>query len=254
MNPLIFKDLIKVIDHEKPTIHAKISCQLPIFGLKTIFMMKKNLNLFCLPFLLLMSLLFCVNSFAQNFQVKDLRVGDVLLVSLNCMQCRYIESETNSTFSHSGIVVENLNGEVVVAQALGALHKLSLKDFLKPITPGSVVTVMRSRESGKNSGFKKLNSIFEEHFLGLPFDGDYLWNNFDSRGYEKIYCSELIYKLLNFVLDRKLIPGKLSYQKHYDYWKKLYRGNVPENAVGNSPAMIFDDTLNFNFLGNLKLN
>lgn len=182
--------------------------------------------------------------------LNDLQNGDVLLISLNCMQCRYIESETNAPFSHSGIILETALG-LKVAQALGTVHLTDIKKFLKPVTPNSKVIVVRSRESDVNEKFKILLKIFEQKFANLPFDGNYLWNNFDNLGNEKIYCSELILKLLNEVLEKKLQPEILSYEKHYDYWFKVFRGVVPANEIGNSPASFYKDQENFEIVGQL---
>ncbi|MBC7540845.1 MAG: hypothetical protein H7281_18635, partial [Bacteriovorax sp.] len=62
-------------------------------------------------------------NFARAF---DLKAGDVLLISFNCYECRVIESETNSKFSHSGVIVKNELSEILVGQSLGqvALYPL----------------------------------------------------------------------------------------------------------------------------------
>lgn len=182
---------------------------------------------------------------------SDLKVGDVLLISLNCMQCRYIESETGAPFSHSGIVLE-IQPVLKIGQALGTVHSIELNKFLKPITPKSKVVVVRSKEHKTNENFVELNSLFNKHFLNLPFDSDYQWNNFDQQGREKIYCSELLLKLLNYILVDKLAPEILSYHKHYDYWFKVFKGNVPMNEWGNSPASFYRDSTHFEIVGQLE--
>jgi len=77
------------------------------------------------------------NSFALT--VNDLQVGDVVLLSLNCMECRVIESETNSLFSHSGIVVIDQDKKVTIAQSLGSVALYSFADFTRNITPKTFV-------------------------------------------------------------------------------------------------------------------
>lgn len=182
--------------------------------------------------------------------VGDLKVGDVVLISLNCMQCRYIESETGAPFSHSGIVLQT-KPEVLVAQALGSVHVTSLEKFLKPITPKSLVAVVRSNEFRNTNFANRLVKNYYDQFEGLPFDGQYLWDNVDELGREKIYCSELILKLLNTVLTKPLAPEILVYQKHFDYWSKVFRGNVPLNEWGNSPASLYRDREHFEYIGQL---
>lgn len=84
--------------------------------------------------------------------VTDLKAGDVVLLSLNCYECRMIESETESLFSHSGVVIVDETGRTRIAQSLGRLDHFSFGDFTKNITPGTKVHVYRPRE------FKTLSS------------------------------------------------------------------------------------------------
>jgi len=71
-------------------------------------------------------LLLPINCFAL-----ELQSGDVLLISFNCYECRVIESETNSTFSHSGVVITSMDKEISVAQSLGSVGLFSLENFKK---------------------------------------------------------------------------------------------------------------------------
>lgn len=216
--------------------------------------MKKLASLKLVSVLLFFSVILNPMVLAGEFKTvhsSNLQIGDVLLISLNCMQCRYIESETNSQFSHSGIVLE-VHPKIIIGQALGSVHAADLSKFLKPITPNSKVVVVRSREREFNLEFTKLSKNFNEKFLNLGFDGDYLWDNFDQSGKEKIYCSELVHKLLNTILVNKLQPEILSYNKHYDYWFKVFKGNVPQNVWGNSPASFYRNSTAFELLGYLE--
>lgn len=186
----------------------------------------------------------------------DLQNGDVLLISFNCYECRVIESETNSSFSHSGVVVKNENHEIRIAQSLGSVALYPLEQFLKNKTPGTSVSVYRPKQ------FRKLEvqesralednmlSIFNSEFKGLPFDSKYLWNNFDSKGRELLYCSEFIAKFLDHFLSQPTVPFPLSYKKNEDYWLKYFKGSIPEGELGNSPAAFSHDD-RFSFVGTL---
>lgn len=200
------------------------------------------------------SVFYTAHSYASELDIikeNQLEVGDVLLISLNCMQCRYIESETGAPFSHSGIVLQ-VYPTLTIGQALGSVHTTSLFNFLKPITPKSKVVVLRSTEFKSGHKFGELLSIFKKYFFNLPFDNEYRWDNFDQNGQEKIYCSELILKLLNYVLEKKLSAEILSYNKHYEYWFKVFKGNVPMNEWGNSPASLYRDSNHFEIVGHLE--
>lgn len=188
--------------------------------------------------------------------LKDLRAGDVVLLSLNCYECRMIESETESLFSHSGVVVIDEEGNAKIAQSIGRVAMDTFTDFTKNKTPGTFVHVYRPRELKSLAGihYEKMASSmrdnFNSHFKGAPFDSKFAWNNFNSQGEELLYCSEFIAKFLDFFLSEKTKIAPISYSKHYDYWFKYFRGNVPLNELGNSPASFSRDS-RFEFVGKI---
>jgi hypothetical protein len=204
--------------------------------------------------ILLLGSFLATNVFALT--VKDLRSGDVVLLSLNCIECRVIESETNSLFSHSGVIVFDQDQRVRVAQSLGNVALYSFADFTGNITPGTFVHVYRAREFKKLSQFKKtmlektMLDVFNEKYRGAPFDSKYIWNNFNSKGEELLYCSEFIAKFLDNFLTQKTVTTIITYDKHYDYWIKYFKGLVPENELGNSPASFSRDN-RFEFIGTI---
>lgn len=206
--------------------------------------------------LILMLLIVCFNNAFAAFGVKNLEAGDVVLLSLKCYECRVIESETNSLFSHSGVVITDESGQKRIAQSLGKLDHFSLKDFTKNITPGTFVHVYRPKEFLNLSKTERLNlektllDLFNSKFKNAPFDSLYLWNNFNSQGIEILYCSEFIAKFLDHVLSLKTIPSPISYKKHIDYWTNYFKGVVPEGELGNSPAAFSRDP-RFEFIGTI---
>ncbi len=203
--------------------------------------------------LILITALFWTSSLF-GFDTKDLRSGDVLLLSLHCYECRMIESETESLFSHSGVVVLNEQNELRVAQSLGRVALYTIKDFTKNITPGTYVHVYRAKEFKNLSPRKKTElsftmlDVFNEQFAGAPFDSKYIWNNTNADGKELLYCSEFIAKFLDTFLKEKTNLSIISYSKHYDYWLKYFKGQVPMNELGNSPASFSRDH-RFEFIG-----
>lgn len=194
------------------------------------------------------------NAFALS--LKNLEAGDVVLLSLNCFECRVIESETDSLFSHSGVVIVNEKGEKRIAQSLGRLDQFSFQDFTRNMTPGTFVHVYRPIELKNLSALKRQNlektllDIFLSKFKNAPFDSKYRWNNFTASGTELLYCSEFIAKFLDHVLTQKTIPFPISYKKHFDYWLKYFNGDVPEGELGNSPVSFARDP-RFEFIGTL---
>ena len=204
--------------------------------------------------ILFIAALVSTNVFALT--VSDLRSGDVILLSLNCIECRVIESETNSLFSHSGVIVFDQDQKMKVAQSIGNVALFSYADFTRNITPGTFVHVYRPREFKSLSLTKKamleksMLDVFNEKYRGAPFDSKYIWNNFNAQGVELLYCSEFIAKFLDNFLTQKTSISIISYNKHYDYWTRYFKGNVPENELGNSPASFSRDN-RFEFIGTI---
>lgn len=186
----------------------------------------------------------------------ELKAGDILLVSLNCYGCRVIESETNSKFSHSGIVIKNELNEIRIGQSLGFVALYPIEQFLKNKTPGTVVSVYRPKEflnlklEFQKSLEQKMLHVFNTYFKGAPFDSRYIWDNFDQEGRELLYCSEFIAKYIDHFLNSPTIPYPLTYNKNFDYWFKYFNGDIPEGTPGNSPASFSYDE-RFIFVGNL---
>lgn len=167
-----------------------------------------------------------------------------------------IESETESLFSHSGVVILDEAGNVKIGQSIGRVAMDSFADFTKNKTPGTFVHVYRPKELSKLSEvqYDKLTmsmlDTFNTQFKGAPFDSKYVWNNYNAKGEELLYCSEFIAKFLDNFLTSKTKLAPISYSKHYDYWYKYFRGNVPVNEMGNSPASFSRDS-RFEFIGKI---
>jgi hypothetical protein len=164
-----------------------------------------------------------------------------------------IESETNSHFSHSGIVIADETGELKIGQSLGMVALYNISDFLKNKTPGTKAYVYRSLELEKKSESeisKSMLNVFNQNFKGNLFDSKYLWDNYDSSGRELLYCSEFVAKFIDSFLTFKTIPFPLSYQKNYAYWFSYFHGKIPEGELGNSPVSISVDD-RFHFIGTI---
>lgn len=205
---------------------------------------------------IIFGLLFLVSLSAHALTASDLKAGDVVLLSLNCYECRMIESETESLFSHSGVVVVDEQGRTRIAQSLGRLDHFSFAEFTKNITPGTFVHVYRPKELKNLTKEKRallekvMLDVFNEKFKNAPFDSKYIWNNFNANGVEYLYCSEFIAKFLDHFLTKKTITAPISYKKHYDYWSKYFKGQVPDGELGNSPASFSRDD-RFEFVGRI---
>lgn len=172
--------------------------------------------------------LFCLSSMVQAARYQ---AGDVILVSLPCYICSLIELEENSKFSHIGIInIEN--GQPVVYEARGSVKKTSMKSFLNLLKADRVIRIIRLPMV---FNAKELRYYFEEFYEGLDYDRGFLWNNFDEHNNEKLYCSELVYKMLSHFWDFTLKPKKMHFDQHPDIWFKYFKGNVPAGKMGLAP-------------------
>ena len=206
--------------------------------------------------IMILFLFISITSNVFALTLTDLHGGDVLALSFNCYECRMIESETDSVFSHSGVVVVDKEGTLKIGQSLGRLDLFTYFEFTRPITPGTKVSVFRPKEftnlaPQKRSELEKnMLDVFNEKFKNAPFDTKYQWSNFNSKGVELLYCSEFIAKFLDHFLSEKTKLYPISYKKNYAYWVTYFRGTVPEGELGNSPASFSRDS-RFEFIGTL---
>ncbi len=156
----------------------------------------------------------------------ELRPGDVLLMELRCYSCSIIADETDSRFSHSGVVLGKHGGETIVAQALGRVHALPLQRFLQQKQRGSSVLVRRPFEALEQA---ELINEFNSSWQNRPFDSAYTWDD------EKLYCSEFVAKFLEVFLGPVFPAAPLDFSRNWDYWSQVMNP-VPQGELGNSPG------------------
>lgn len=162
---------------------------------------------------------------------EGLRPGDVILQPMRCYLCRLIELHEDSPFSHMGVVVGEAGGRVLVAESLGSVRLVELKQFLAKGDASSEHQLLRPREAGP---FPLMEAVAP--WLGAPYDHDFRWDNLASDGREKLYCSELVAKLLNLFLEDDLPTKIMDYSRNRAEWERYFRGAVPDGLPGNSPA------------------
>lgn len=156
----------------------------------------------------------------------QIKVGDVLLLDLDCPSCQAIEDETFGPYSHSGVVIE-VEGELMIAQSLQYVHYLRPKTFYnfsnKPILhlrPKNITDDQR----------KTINLIYFNQFHRVPFDHSFTWGN------DSYYCSEFIYKLLARTIKFKSFgPKKMNYLRNWDFWNDYFNHIPPQDQPGLSP-------------------
>ena len=180
------------------------------------------------------------------------QAGDVVLLPINCYACKAIEKETGSPFAHSGLLVEE-KGKLIVLEAWSKVEKTSFEDFMSRAKMGVKPLLIRSKELSRRfkspADLSKLNKYlitsFNENYNGLKYDDDYVWDNKDEDGKELLYCSEMITKLLNEVLEVPMPTYTMTYTKARDFWVKYFKGPPPAGKPGNNPGSFLKSKLFF---------
>jgi hypothetical protein len=174
-------------------------------------------------------------------EVLELKVGDVILQPLKCWACSLIEAEEETIYSHVGVVVAT-SPEVMVAEAFSKVRKLSLNEYNQKTEPGQKLMVLRFRRDDLVAELQRSKSefmkLFETSFEGALYDHDFRWNNFDDQGNEKLYCSELVSKLFQAFAGIELPIKRMHFEQNRESWMTYFRGNIPDQMWGNSPADI----------------
>jgi hypothetical protein len=183
--------------------------------------------------------LILITSHVWGKSLPQLRVGDILLQPLKCWSCSLIEAEEETIFSHAGVVLA-IAPHVLVGEAYGKVQRVTLDDFMAKTEPGQQIRVIRFRNEKILQAFelysKQLTDIFEAQFKNLKYDQEFRWNNLDSEGYEKLYCTEFLSKLFQAFLGIDTPIKRMHFQRNREHWVKYFKGNVPDNQWGNSPG------------------
>lgn len=176
----------------------------------------------------------------KAFAFSELKSGDIILQPLKCWACSLIEQQENSEYSHIGIVVKR-NNQLLVAEAYGKVQLVTITDFLSKTHPNKSNKFLRFKALPVNE-----TKLFEniQKLIGNPYDPEFRWNNFIGDK-EAIYCSELVYKVLNpLVKFSDLGPKRMLFDENAEAWDRYFRGNTPRGELGVSPED-FNQSLDF---------
>ncbi len=168
----------------------------------------------------------------------ELKVGDILLQPLDCWSCDLIEEEEETIYSHMGIVV-SIN-PVMVADSRRKVEIQTLGQFNSITQENQDLKVLRFHNDEIVAEFEnksqKFMTLFQSDFNGLAYDHDFRWNNFSEDGQQKLYCSEMVAKLLQAFLGIDPIVKRMHFSHNPELWERYFKGNVPRGEWGNSPA------------------
>ena len=169
--------------------------------------------------------------------------GDLIFQTSLSSQSKAIQAATKSKYSHCGIVYIDGNKSYVFE----AVQPVKLTPLQEWIDRGKyhhyVVKRLKNRGQILNpEALKRLKEV-GEGFRGKSYDLTFEWSD------EKIYCSELIYKMFDRALNIKigtletLSSFDLSNQIVKNKMKERYGTRIPLAEKVISPKSIFESDL-----------
>jgi len=179
----------------------------------------------------------------QNNETTKLQDGDIIFHTSTSSQSKAIQTATHSKYSHMGIIYHKDN-EIYVFEAVQPVKLTPLQDWIKR-GKGQHYIVKRLKNSDKTLTPAIIQKMKEEgyKYLGKSYDLYFEWSD------ERIYCSELVWKIYKNVLNIEL--GKLQQIKDFDLshpevkakMKERYGDNIPFEELVISPDQIFKSNL-----------
>ena len=166
--------------------------------------------------------------------------GDIVFQTSRSSQSAAIQRATSSPYSHVGIVLFR-KGKPYVFEAIQPVSYTPLRAWLDHGKDGHYV-VKRVRKPLSDKSVARLHRYAGE-YLGKPYDLTFEWSD------ERIYCSELVWKLYKQAANVELAPlAKLRSFKLDDPLVKQklesrYGEHVPLDEPVIAPSAIFDSPL-----------
>jgi uncharacterized protein YycO len=164
--------------------------------------------------------------------------GDIIFQTSFSHQSDLVSYITQSPFTHCGILSFQ-KGKMYVAEASSTVKLTPLKDWIAS-GKNSKYVVMRFIEHDKYAkkvNMKQAKAVFTK-YAGKPYDSQFLWSD------DKIYCSELVWKLMKDNLNieicalKKLKDFDLTAKEVQVELKNRYGNNIPHEEWVVSPADI----------------
>ncbi|MDB5268628.1 MAG: Permuted papain-like amidase enzyme YaeF/YiiX, family [Hymenobacter sp.] len=170
----------------------------------------------------------------------QLRDGDLIFHTSRSAQSRAIQLATHSPYSHCGIVYQEA-GAWQVFEAVQPVKRTPLADWVARGQGGHFVTKrLRDAHAVLTPAALARLKAAGQPMLGHNYDLYFGWSD------DRIYCSELIWKVYERGLGRRL--GQLQHLRDFDLsnpavqakLRERYGPNLPLNETVISPVSIFN--------------
>ena len=182
---------------------------------------------------LILWLLFYSTSYCQSLPFEP-KSGDFVLQNLSSNFASGVSGATNSPWSHVGIIDRHNDKVVVIEANFRGVVQTPLLVFLQRCKLRYSVVRLSISSTTRTEILNRVKT-----HLGKPYDYLFRLNELDT-----IYCSELIYDALDYVLKSKspLSPKPMDFSGAITYWEKYFKRHgspVPQGELGVSPHDIF---------------
>lgn len=203
--------------------------------------MSLNTRKFCtVPFLGLLLVLFLALptlSACSGEDATQARAGDVIFQSLNTSQSLALRIATGSEYTHCGIILEK-DGKLQVFEAVQPVIWTPLDEWIARGEKGHYV-LMRLKDTSPLTPEALAAMLNDTHnYEGKPYDIFFQWSD------EKIYCSELVWKLYqrNTGLElgplRRIADYNLDHEEVLRIARQRYGTDIPLDEQVTAPSDI----------------
>lgn len=178
----------------------------------------------------------------DNTNFNSLKDGDIIFQTSQSEQCEAVRIATNSKFSHCGIIYIE-KGKPYVYEAVQPVKTTPLDEW---ITHGEnnnyVVKRLKNATLLKNTTIEKMKT-YGRQFNNKDYDLFFEWSD------DKIYCSELVWKIYKNAAGIELCPlSKLkSFNLKDDKVKTIlaqrYGNQIPFDEKVVAPSQIVNSEL-----------
>lgn len=170
------------------------------------------------------------------------QAGDVIFQSLNTSQSLALRIATGSEYTHCGIILEK-DGQLQVLEAVGPVLWTPLEEWIARGEKGHYV-LMRLKDTSPLTA-EALTAMQKDvaTFEGKPYDFLFQWSD------DKIYCSELVWKLYqrNVGLElgplRRIADYNLDHEEVLRIARQRYGTDIPLDEQVTAPSDIMASEL-----------
>lgn len=183
----------------------------------------------------------------ENPKLKDslldkIQAGDLIFQTSETSQCEAVRIATNSKFSHCGIVYF-LDGKRFVFEAVQPVKLTPLEEWIQHGKDQKFVVKRLKDATVLTPTVIEKMEIYSRNFLNTDYDPYFGWSD------DKIYCSELIWKIYKNGAGIELCPLKklkdfnLEDKRVQKILKERYGNHIPLEEDVVAPSNIVDSKL-----------